>query len=69
MNYSSTKKFGCASLDRQMKELHTLDILEIKYLRKNTIKDYHEYKVSKIDKKRIKKKVAFFLYEYMYIII
>lgn len=43
-----TKVFGYASLDRQMKEVNIGDILEIKYVRYNTDKNYHEFKVSKL---------------------
>ena len=43
-----------------MKELHTSDILEIEYLRKNTIKDYHEYKLSKLIKENKKESCILF---------
>lgn len=44
------KVFGYTSLDRQMKEVNIDDIIEIEYigLKKNGIKEYHEFKVSKL---------------------
>lgn len=47
------KIFGCTTLDRQMKEVHINDILEIKYEGQKGNKNYHEFKVS-ILKKEVK---------------
>lgn len=46
-----TKLFGYSSLDRQMKLLKLDDIIEVEYIRYNSTKNYHEYKVSKYIKK------------------
>lgn len=44
------KIFGYASLDRQMKEVNIGDIIEIEYIGLNNrnLKEYHEFKVSKV---------------------
>ena len=45
-----TKLFGYKSLDRQMKLLNLNDLVEIEYIRFNSDRNYHEYKVSKLEK-------------------
>lgn len=45
-----TKLFGYSSLDRQMKLVNIGEIVEVEYIRYNSNKNYHEYKVSKLIK-------------------